>query len=151
MDIPAYIRDLKGVLYLGCYYIYKDQVWVSNPNLVSKLILTVTNALIEKYDYYWRIIPITPGTPLEPERHQVIKDGQIVDPYCDICKDRLIAISGGCQSCAFFPICAIEPMRMSDLVIKLRDAGYFETDFVNFKKQLHHHSAHHENKRRSSL
>lgn len=121
---------------MGCYYQKDNQLFVTDPESIFHHILSIENAIIEKYEYYWKITEIKTGTPLLPERHVVIREQAIVDPYCNICRDRLISISGGCNTCSFAPICSVGPTRITSLIEQLKSILYYEVDLHIFKIEV---------------
>ena len=121
---------------LGCYYVQDHIVLLTEPESIFDLLLSIDNALIEKYPFYWKLTPILPEISLEPDRHSIIQNQHMVEPYCNLCVNRVVSITGGCKTCLFQPMQPAGHMQIHHLIELLKSASFYEVDSSIFTKEV---------------
>jgi hypothetical protein len=90
----------------------------------------------DSFPFLWKIKKITSSVPLSPEWDTIIQKGIHLPSYCDLCTERLVSITGGCNPCAFQSTTEDLDFSLQNLLFSLKENGYYEVDAAMFQKEL---------------
>ena len=123
-------------MYLGSFLVIENSVWIIGADRIEDTLSEVKNAVVEKFEYYWKVKQVKKNEQLAYDKNLVVKNKRLLENYCDLCRDRLVQITSGCSSCVFRPVEDFAEMDILSLVEAIKSKGFYEVDFDIFKHEV---------------